>query len=168
MEKMTINAEINLTAEPGTQAIKITREFDAPPELVFQAFTDPELYVEWLGPRRLTMTLEVFEPRSGGAYRYIHKDDKGNEYAFQGVYHEVTVPERIIQTFEFEGLPEKGHVNLEIATFEEAPGGKTRLIMESVFRTVAARDMALKSGMQNGIKDSFERLTELLEKLSVK
>jgi uncharacterized protein YndB with AHSA1/START domain len=165
---MTISNETKLTAEPGTQAIRITREFDASPELVFQAFTDPELIVEWLGPRRLAMTLETFEPRSGGSYRYIHRDDNGSEYAFQGVYHEVTAPERIIQTFEFEGLPEKGHVNLEIATFEEGTGGTTRLVMESVFRSVAARDGALKSGMEHGIKESLERLGELLGKRSVK
>src|SRR5438067_5078853 len=70
-----------ITAEPGKQEMLITREFDAPRELVFQAFTDPELYVQWLGPRRLTMTLETFEPRSGGRWRYIHKDQSGNEFA---------------------------------------------------------------------------------------
>lgn len=120
----------NLIAEPGKQEIIITREFDAPRELVFKAFTDPKLYIQWLGPRDLTMTLEKFEPRPGGMWRYIHKDQDGNEFGFHGVYHEVTAPERIIGTFEFEGLPEKGHVMLETARFEALPDGRTRLTIQ--------------------------------------
>lgn len=96
-----------ITAEPGKQEIFITREFDAPQELVFKAVTDPN-YTQWLGPSELTMKLEIFEPRNGGMCRYIQKDQDGNEYAFHGLNHEVTAPERIISTFEFEGLPEKG------------------------------------------------------------
>jgi uncharacterized protein YndB with AHSA1/START domain len=103
----------NVSAEPEELEIIITREFDAPRELVFQAFTDPTLYVQWLGPRRFIMTLETFEPKNGGRWRYIHRDQNGNAYAFHGVYHEVLAPELIIDTFEFEGLPEKGHVGLE-------------------------------------------------------
>ncbi len=155
-----------ITAEPGKQEMLITREFDAPRELVFQAFTDPELYVQWLGPRRLTMTLETFEPRSGGRWRYIHKDQSGNEFAFRGVYHEVLAPQRIIDTFEFEGLPEAGHVCLETLTFEALPGGRTRLTAQSVFQSVADRDGALQSGMEEGVNDSHERLAELLETMS--
>ncbi len=154
-----------LKALPGTHEIEVTREFDAPRGLVFKAFTDPELYVQWLGPKRLTMTLEKFEPKNGGSYRYIHKDDKGNEYAFHGVYHDVTSPERIISTFEFEGLPEKGHVSLETSQFEELPGGRTRLINQTVFQTVADRDGMLQSGMEKGIRESNERLDNLLENL---
>jgi uncharacterized protein YndB with AHSA1/START domain len=100
---MTKNNHTKITAEPGKQELFITREFDAPRELVFKAFTDPKLYTQWLGSRELT-TLETFEPRNGGRWRHIDRDKDGNEYAFRGVYHEVTAPERIIQTFEFEGL----------------------------------------------------------------
>ena len=77
------------------QELLITRGFDAPRELVFRVYTDPELYVQWLGPRRLKMTLEKFEPTNGGSWRYIHRDEDRNEYAFHGVQHEVTRPERI-------------------------------------------------------------------------
>jgi uncharacterized protein YndB with AHSA1/START domain len=150
-----------ITAEPGTHEISITRELDAPRELVFRAFTDPELYTQWLGPRRLTMTLEMFEPRNGGRWRYIHKDQEGNEYGFHGVFHDVTSPERIVQTFEFEGTP--GHVSLETARFEDQ-GGKTRLTMVSVFQSVEDRDEMLQSDMETGVNDSYERLAELLEK----
>ena len=157
-----------IIAEPGKQEMLITREFAAPRELVFRAFTDPELYIQWLGPRRLTMMLDTFEPRSGGRWRYIHKDQSGNEFGFHGMYHEVLAPERIINTFEFEGLPEAGHVCLETLTLEEMPGGRTRLTAQSVFQSVADRDGALQSGMEEGLHDSHERLTALLEKMKEK
>lgn len=148
--------------------MRIVREFDAPRELVFQAFTNPELYVQWLGPRRLHITLETFEPWNGGKWRYIQKDQNSNVFAFHGVYHEVRAPERIIDTFEFEGLPESGHVCLETLTFEALPAGGTRLIAHSVFQSVADRDGALESGMQEGINESYERLTALLEQIRKK
>ena len=152
-----------IIVKPGKQEMRITREFDAPRELVFQAFTDPELYVQWLGPRRLTTMLDTFEPRSGGRWRYLQKDQSGNEFGFHGVYHEVRAPERIIDTFEFEGLPQAGHVALETLTLEELPGSSSRLTAQSVFQSVADRDGALQSGMEEGLNDSYERLTELLE-----
>ncbi|MBE7474099.1 MAG: ATPase [Anaerolineae bacterium] len=162
---MTKHNKTNIIAEPGKQEMVITREFDAPRELVFKAFTDPELYVQWLGPRDLTMTLETFEPKSGGSWRYIHRDKEGNAYAFHGVNHEVTAPERIIGTFEFEGLPEPGHVILETARFEALPGGRTRLTVQSVFQSVEDRDGMLQSGMEEGMNDSYARLDELMEKI---
>ena len=153
-----------ITAEPGRQEFFITREFDAPRELVFKAFTDPKLYTQWLGPRRYVMNLEKFEPRSGGMWRYTHKDKDGNEFGFHGVYHEVLAPERMIDTFEFEGLPEKGHVSLETAKFTELPGGRTRLTIQALFQSVADREGMLQSGAEAGINESYERLDELLEK----
>jgi uncharacterized protein YndB with AHSA1/START domain len=83
------------------------------------------------------MTLEKFEPTNGGSWRYIHRDEDGNEYAFHGMHYEVTRPERDIITFEFEGLPEPRHVNLETATFEELQGGKTSVTTKAVFQSVA-------------------------------
>ena len=155
----------NIIAEPGKQEIVITRIFDARREFVFKAFTDPKLYIQWLGPREITMTLEKFEPKSGGSWRYIHKDKDGNEYAFHGVNHDVTAPERIIGTFEFEGLPEQGHVILETVRFEELLGNRTKLINQSVFQSVTDRDGMLQSGMERGVNDSYDRLDELLEKM---
>lgn len=159
------NKLTRIIAEPGKQEIFIEREFDAPRQLVFKAFTDPELYVQWVGPRGFEMKLETFEPRNGGSWRYIHKDADGNEYAFHGVNHEVSPPERIIGTFEFEGLPEKGHVTLETARFETLPGNRTKLRAQSVFQSVEDRDGMLQSGMEEGVNDSYSRLDELLEKL---
>ena len=156
----------SIKAEPGKQEIFITREFDAPRELVFKAFTDAKLVAQWLGPRDLTMKIEKFEPKTGGSYRYIHSMGELS-FGFHGVVHEVTFPERIIQTFEFEGLPEKGHVTLETARFEALPGGRTRFTNQSVFQSVADRDGMLQSGMERGVNDSYERLDELFEKGAV-
>jgi len=157
----------SIKAEPGKQEIFITREFDAPRELVFKAFTDAKLVAQWLGPRDLTMKIEKFEPKTGGSYRYIHSMGELS-FGFHGVVHEVTFPERIIQTFEFEGLPEKGHVTLETARFEALPGGRTRFTNQSVFQSVADRDGMLQAGMERGVNDSYERLDELIEKGAVK
>jgi uncharacterized protein YndB with AHSA1/START domain len=154
-----------ITAEPGKQELFITREFEAPRELVFKAFNDPELIVQWLGPRDLTMEIERFDSRTGGSYRFIHCNATGARYSFNGVIHEVTEPERIIRTFEFEGLPERGHVSLETATFEALPGGRTKTTIHSVFKSVQDRDGMIKSGMERGVTDGNARLDELLEKL---
>ena len=162
---MITKNKTKITAEPGKQEVVITREFDAPRELVFKAFTDPKLYTQWLGPRRLTMTLKTFEPRNGGSWRYVQKDRDGNEFGFHGVFHEVLEVSRIIDTFEYEGLPENGHVSLETAKFEEVPGGKTRLTVQSVFQSVADRDGMLGSGMEEGVSESYDRLDELLKKM---
>ncbi|MBO9597268.1 MAG: SRPBCC family protein [Cohnella sp.] len=159
---MTVVNLTKLTAEPGKQVIEIEREFEAPRELVFEAFTDAELFAQWMGPKDLTMDLQLFEARDGGAWRYVSKAPNGGEFAFCGVFHEVSAPERIVQTFEFLGLPERGHVTLETATFEALPGDRTRVKMESVFRSVADRDGMLQSGMEQGMNESIGRLAELL------
>jgi uncharacterized protein YndB with AHSA1/START domain len=153
-----------ITVEPGKQELFVTREFDAPRDLVFRAHTDPNLFVQWLGPRGLTTTLETFEPISGGRWRFIQKDADGNEYAFHGVFHEVS-SERIIQTFEFDGLPDSGHVVLEALTFVDLPNGRTKLTSQSVYRSVADRDGMVQSGMETGITEGYERLDEVLERL---
>jgi uncharacterized protein YndB with AHSA1/START domain len=156
--------QTTITAEPGKQELFITREFDAPRQMVFMAHTDPVLYVQWLGPRGYEMTLETFEPHSGGRYRYIHKDQDGNEYGFHGVFHEIS-EELMIQTFEFEGLPEKGHVSLDTMRLEKLPGDRTRITIQSVFQSVADRDGMVQSGMERGLNEGYERLDEILEKL---
>ena len=154
-----------IMAEPGKQELFITREFDAPRDLVFKAHTDPDLYIRWLGPRDLTTTLETFEPVSGGRWRFIQKDKDGNEFSFHGVNHDVTPPERLIGTFEFEGLPESGHVILETTLFEALPGGRTRVTTQSVYQSVQDRDGMIAAGMESGVVDGHERLDEILEGL---
>ena len=155
-------AKTQIIAEPGVPQIVITREFDAPRELLFRAHIDPELLVQWLGPRTLSMTIDHLDARHGGTWRYIHRDADGNEYAFHGVYHGTPSPERIVQTFEFEGAP--GHVSLETLTFEER-GGRTLLRQNAVFQSVEDRDAQIQSGMEEGVNDSTERLDELVAQL---
>ena len=151
-----------ITVEPGKQELFITREFDAPRELVFKAHTDPDLYVQWLGPHGYEMTLEEFEPVSGGKWKFIHKDKDGNAYGFHGTFHEVSL-ERSIQTFEFDGAP--GHVSLETLTLEELPNGRTKLTAHSVYQSVADRDAMVEAGMERGVNEGYERLDEILAKI---
>ncbi len=153
-----------VSAEPDKQEVFITREFDAPRELVYKAHTDPNLYAQWLGPRGYEMILETFEPRSGGRYRYIHKDQNGNEFAFHGVFHEIS-EERMIQTFEFEGLPENGHVTLDTMRLEKLSGDRTRVTIQSLFQSVSDRDSMVQAGMEHGMREGYERLDEVLENL---
>jgi uncharacterized protein YndB with AHSA1/START domain len=152
-----------VTAEPGKQELFITREFDAPRELVFKAHTDPDLYIQWVGPNGMTMKIDKWEPHDGGSYKFTHERD-GHEYAFFGVNHEIHAPERIIGTFEFDGLPERGHVILGKTLFEELPGGRSRVVHQSVFMSSADRDGMIQSGMERGVTEGYEKLDDLLEK----
>lgn len=151
-----------IIAEPGKQEIFIIREFEAPRVLVFKAFTDKDLLAQWVGPRELTTRFEVFEPWPGGRYRYLQSLPNGMEFGFHGVCHDLTAPERIIQTMEFEGLPERGHVVLEASSFEELPGDRTKVTVHSTFRSVQDRDGMIQSGMEHGVVTSHERLDELI------
>ncbi|MGX1471332.1 UNVERIFIED_CONTAM: uncharacterized protein YndB with AHSA1/START domain [Streptomyces canus] len=151
--------ETRIVAQPDLPIIVITREFDAPPERVFRAYTDPDLVVQWLGPRRLEMRIDRYDARSGGSYRYVHRDDDGTEYGFHGVFHEVRPNERIVQTFTYDGFPDG--VSLETAVFEDL-GGRTRVTGKSLMDSIEARDAMLKSGMDVGVREGYERLDELL------
>ena len=156
-------ATTQIIAEAGVPQIVITREFDAPRELLFRAHTDPELLVQWLGPRDLTMTIDHHDVRDGGAWRFTHRDADGNEYGFRGVYHGTPSPDGIIRTFEFEGMP--GHVSLETLTFEEN-GVKTLLRANAVYQSVEDRDGMVQSGMEAGVNDGYERLDDLVARLA--
>ena len=149
-----------LVAEPGTPQAVITREFDAPPELVLRAHTDPDLVVRWLGPRRYKMELIEWDARHGGTWAYIHRDDDGNEFRFRGVFHGDPSLDGWIQTFEFLGYP--GHVAMETLTFEDLGNGRTRLRVNGVSQTVEDRDGMLDSGMVGGMNESYDRLDEVL------
>ena len=144
----------------GTPFVEVTREFAATPAQLFKIMTDPDLVAEWLGPRNLDATVEEYDVRPGGTYRYIHRDDSG-EYAFRGVFHTVEQDKLVIQTFEWEGAP--GEVCLEKVTLEPTDNG-VRLHQQSVFPSVDARDQSIEYGMANGIEDSMDRLAELVAK----
>ncbi|MFI1444270.1 SRPBCC family protein [Streptomyces fructofermentans] len=151
--------ETEIVADPALPTIVITREFEASPDRVFRAYTDPDLVVQWLGPRRLTMRIDTYDASSGGSYRYVHREDDGTEYGFHGVFHEVRPDERIVQTFAFDGHPDG--VSLETTTFQ-ALGSRTRVTTKSLMDSVEARDSMIRSGMQRGVREGHERLDELL------
>jgi len=160
---MKVKNQTTIIAEQSKQEFFIEREFEAPKELVFKAFNEPELLLQWLGPCNMTVEIEKFDNRSGGSYRFVHSDVNGNKYGFNGAIHEVAEPDTIIRTFEFEGLPERGHVSLEFLTLEELPGNRTKLHIHSIFKSVADRDGLIQSGMESGMNEGFEKLDKLFE-----
>lgn len=161
---MITKNETKIVAEPGKQDVYIIREFDAPRELVFKAHAEPDLLMQWLGPRSTDMKIDYYDSRSGGSYRYMACKDGNEIAAFNGAIHEVTAPERIIQTFEWEGIPERGHVTIDTTTFEVLPGNRTRVTTHSVCRFSADRDAMMQSGMETGVNEGYEKLDEILAK----
>ncbi len=151
--------QTEITADPTVPLVRIIREFDAAPAKVFRAHTDPELVVQWLGPRNTEMRVDHFDCRTGGSYRYVHTSD-GNEYGFNGTFHEVRPAELIVQTFTFEGFPDG--VALERLVFEDLGDGRTRLTGTSLVDSFESRDAMLASGMDVGVNEGYERLDELL------
>jgi len=146
-------------ADPDVPLVRITREFDAPVEKVFRAHVDPELVVQWLGPRDLTMHVDHYDCRTGGSYRYLHVRGE-DEFGFHGSFHEVRPNELIVQTFTFEGMPDQ--VALERLVLEDLGNGRTRLTATSLVDSFADRDAFVASGMETGINEGYERLDELL------
>ena len=155
----TSTHETEIIADPKVPLVRIIREFDAPPDKVFRAHTDPELVVQWLGPRRHVMKIDHYDCRTGGSYRYVHASD-GNEYGFHGSFHEVRPSELIVQTFTFEGFPDG--VVLERLLLEDIGNRRTRLTATSLVDSFEARDAFVSSGMEGGIREGYERLDELL------
>ena len=144
---------------PSEREIVTVRDFDAPRERVFAAFIDPELIPEWWGLRRQTTTVDVMDVRPGGSWRFVCHDPDGGEDGFRGTYREVTPPERLVYTFEWEGMP--GHVLVETVEFEEL-SERTRVTTTSLFHTPEERDGMLSGGMEIGLNESYEALDELL------
>jgi uncharacterized protein YndB with AHSA1/START domain len=142
---------------PSDREIVMTRVFDAPRALVFEAHSKCEHVRQWWG-RGNPLDCDM-DFRAGGKYRFVEHADDGNEYGFRGEYREIATPERIVQTFEFEGMP--GHVSVETLTFTEE-GGKTTLTSTIVFDSVEDRDGMLSSGMEQGAKESLDHLAALL------
>ncbi len=147
---------------PSDREIVMTRVFDAPRELVFEAHSSCEHLSHWWGPRRYEVVSCEVDFRPGGAWRFVHRGPDGEEYGFHGEYREIVPPERIVWTFEFEGMP--GNISVETLTLEEHDG-KTTLTSRAVYDNVEARDAMLQSGMEEGAAETYERLDEYLETL---
>jgi uncharacterized protein YndB with AHSA1/START domain len=148
---------------PSDREIVMTRTFDAPRDLVFEAHSSCEHMRNWWGPRKYDVASCEIDFRPGGSWRVVHKTADGSEeYGFHGEYREIVRPERIVWTFEYEGMP--GHVSVETLTLEEYDG-KTTVTATAVYDTVEDRDGMLQSGMEEGAEESYERLDEYLETL---
>jgi uncharacterized protein YndB with AHSA1/START domain len=151
--------ETQIEVDQEVPLVRLTREFDAPPEKVFRAHVDPELFARWCGPRSLTTRIDGWDCRTGGSYRFVQT--RGDEeYGFRGTFHEVRPNELIVQTFTFEGMPDG--VALEKLVFEDLGDGRTRLVGTSLVDSFADRDAFVASGMETGAVEGYEKLDELL------
>ena len=155
----TTHHETRIVSDPDVPLVRIEREFDAPPEKVIRAHVDPELFAQWTGPKGMQMRIDRYDCRTGGSYRYVMSQD-GEEYAFNGAFHEVRANELIVQTFAFEGMPDD--VALERLVLEDLGGGRTRLTSTSLCDSFEGRDGFVASGMEVGVTEGYAKLDELL------
>ena len=146
-QQTTNKAEVR---KEGDREIIVERVFDAPRDLVFKAFTDPELIPEWWGPHDTETVVDKADVRTGGDWRFVHKNSDGTETAFRGTFREVTPPERIAWTFEWDGMP--GYVSVDIVEFEDL-GEQTRIRNRSLFFLPEERDGMLEAGMEKGMQE---------------
>jgi uncharacterized protein YndB with AHSA1/START domain len=151
-------AEAAIEAVTDVPMIKVTRDFSATPEQLFRAHTDPQLFARWIGPDSVSTRIDYWDARDGGSWRFLNERD-GDEFGFRGCFHEVS-PERIVQTFTWEGMPEG--VALETLRFEDLGNGRTRLHAQSLVDSFEARDAWLASGMETGVNEGYAALDRLL------
>jgi uncharacterized protein YndB with AHSA1/START domain len=151
-----------IVTTPSDREIRIERIFNAPRERVWKAMTTKELVAQWWG-RGNKLVIERMEVERGGHWRFVEHSDQG-VHGFEGRYREVTPPERVVQTFEWDGMP--GHVVIESVTLEDLGDGRTRVVNVSLFHTAEERDGMLHSGMEQGMNESYAALDKLLESLA--
>lgn len=152
--------EARIVVENDLPMVRIVREFAAPPAKVFRAHTDPELFVQWIGPDDLDRSIvDRWDCRTGGEWRYV-SERGGDQFWFRGCFHEVRPSSLIVQTFTFEGWPDA--VSLERLELEDLGGGRTRLVASSLVDSFAARDAFVASGMENGVQQGYRKLDALL------
>jgi uncharacterized protein YndB with AHSA1/START domain len=155
---MSTIAETTIEADPKVPIIRMRRQFDATPEQLFRAHTDPRLFAQWAGPNGMHTHIEEWDARTGGSWRYVSTRD-GRQYAFRGCFHDVR-PDRIVQTFTFEGQPDG--VALETLWFERLDDGRTLLRTQSLVDSFESRDGWLASGMEVGVNEGYAKLEEML------
>jgi uncharacterized protein YndB with AHSA1/START domain len=142
--------------------IIVTQVFDAPREKMWKAATDPKYIPQWWGPRNLITTIDKLDLKPGGAWRFVQRDPKGEEFAFRGVYKVVKPPQELSYTFEWEAMP--GHILTESMVLEQE-GEKTRSVSSIVFPSKEDMQGMLDTGMEMGNREGFERMVELLAKM---
>jgi len=150
--------ELARITTPSDREVRIERIFDAPRDTVWKALTDPTLLAQWWG-RGNKLVIEKFEPVRGGHWRFVEHSDHG-VHGFEGRFREVTSPERVVQTFEWDGMP--GHPCVETMTLEDLGDGRTRLVTVSLFFHTEERDGMLASGMESGVNESYRALDRVV------
>ncbi|MDP9243230.1 MAG: SRPBCC family protein [Actinomycetota bacterium] len=156
--------ELKVTTRGDLETV-MSRQFDAPRDLVFEAHTSCEHMSQWWGPRRYEVAECDIDFREGGKWRIVHRGSEGEEFGFHGEYREIVRPERITWTFEFEGAP--GHVAVETVTLDERDG-VTTLTAVSRADSKESRDAVMESGMVDGARETWERLAEHVEQLKAR
>ena len=158
--RTTTDGTTTIEAPKDLPVIRMTREFAATPAQLVRAHTDADLFARWTGPEGSRLTIDQWDARTGGSWRYVTTaEGDPEEYAFRGCFHTVR-EDRIVQTFTWEGMPDA--VALETMTFEELGDGRTRLQAESLFNSYEARDGMLSSGMDDGVNDGYAKLDAML------
>jgi uncharacterized protein YndB with AHSA1/START domain len=147
---------------PSEREIRIERIFNAPRARVWRAFTDPELVAQWWG-RGNKLVIERMEVKRGGRWRFVEHAPEG-VHGFEGRFREVTPESRVVQTFEYDGMP--GHVAIDTVTLEDLGDGRTKVVTVSLFHTSEERDGMLRSGMEGGVNETYAALDRLLARLS--
>jgi uncharacterized protein YndB with AHSA1/START domain len=149
-----------IEADPNLPLITIVRDFAAPVDRVFRAWTDPDLVARWMGPASTEMRIDRWDAETGGSYRYIATQDGAEVAAFYGSFHEVRPSERLVWTFTWEGMPDG--VSLETMTFTDLGDGRTRVTSVSVVDSLEGRDAIMSSGMEVGVYEGYAKLDALL------
>ncbi len=163
---MTQPAHTLEVTTPSDREIVMTRSFDAPRELVFEAVTKPEHVRHWWGLRSATMLVCEADVRPGGAWHYVTTAENGDEVPFKGVYQDVTPPERLVYTEMYDVEPfNSGDPAVNTVTFTEE-GGRTLMTVITVYPSKEVRDFVLGTGMERGAAESYDRLAELLTTLA--
>lgn len=145
----------------GDREMEVERYFNAPRSRVWKAMTDPTLVSQWWG-RGNKIVVEKFEHVRGGHWRFIEHAD-GQQHGFEGRYREITPETRIVQSFEWDGMP--AHVIIETMTLSDTDDGRTRMNLHSLFMTAEDRDGMAQSGMEGGMNQSYDALDRVLEKM---
>ena len=155
---MSTTHTVRIEADPTLPIIRITRDFAATPAQLHRAHTDPELFARWVGPRSLQTRIQEWDARTGGCWRYVASSE-GAEFGFHGTFHDVR-QDRIVQTFTFDGDPDG--VALQTLRFEDLGDGRTRLHTQSLVDSFESRDAWLRSGMESGMNEGYDKLEELM------
>jgi uncharacterized protein YndB with AHSA1/START domain len=157
--------DITFTTPSDREAV-LTCVFDAPRDLVFRTVLDPDLIADWWGPKRFSVRVDHMDVRPGGAWRFVLRDSVSRVFTFHGEFREVTAPERVSYTFEFEALP--GHAVVETAQFDDLGGERTRVTLTSLFGSQADRDVALRWGVRDGALEAVDRFADLLKRCAAR